>query len=116
MGAVGHRPNRRTPEKTVSRRTPLLLDARAVQALHHDRFRYIAAEKVETPPSEEIAEGWKDQAPGHLNLHTAVTQLMGAVAQSNFAATEEQQQRIADIVNNARREIYNILGETNETE
>jgi DNA-binding PadR family transcriptional regulator len=75
-----------------------------------------AAEKVETPPWEEIAEGWKDQAPGQLNLHTAVTQLMGAVAQSNFAATEEQQQRIADIVNNARREIYNILGETDETE
>src|SRR5215212_3414618 len=71
-----------------------------------------AAEKVETPPWEEIAEGWKDQAPGQLNLHTAVTQLMGAVAQSNFAATEEQQQRVADIVNNARREIYNILGET----
>src|SRR5215208_2872768 len=69
-----------------------------------------AAEKVETPPWEEIAEGWKDQAPGQLNLHTAVTQLMGAVAQSNFAATEEQQQRIADIVNNARHEIYNILG------
>jgi DNA-binding PadR family transcriptional regulator len=75
-----------------------------------------AAEKVETPPWDEIAEGWKDQAPGQLNLHTAVTQLMGAVAQSNFAATEEQQQRIADIVNNARREIYNILGETDETE
>jgi DNA-binding PadR family transcriptional regulator len=75
-----------------------------------------AAEKVETPPWEEIAEGWKDQAPGQLNLHTAVTQLMGAVAQSNFAATEEQQQRIADIVNNARREVYNILGETDETE
>jgi len=75
-----------------------------------------AAEKVETPPWEEIAEGWKDQAPGQLNLHTAVTQLMGAVAQSNFAATEEQQQRVADIVNNARREIYNILGETDETE
>src|SRR5215217_4549707 len=75
-----------------------------------------AAEKVETPPWEEIAEGWKDQAPAQLNLHTAVTQLMGAVAQSNFAATEEQQQRIADIVNNARREIYHILGETDETE
>ena len=37
---------------------------------------------------------------------------MGAVAQSAYAATEEQQQRIVDIVNNARREVYNILGET----
>lgn len=75
-----------------------------------------AAEKVETPPWDEIAEGWKDQAPGQINLHTAVTQLMGAVAQSAYAASEEQQQRIVDIVNNARREIYNILGETDETE
>jgi DNA-binding PadR family transcriptional regulator len=70
-----------------------------------------AAEKVETPPWEEIAG---DVNPGHVNLHTAVTQLMGAVAQSTFAASDEQQQRIIDIVNNARREIYNILGETDE--
>jgi DNA-binding PadR family transcriptional regulator len=75
-----------------------------------------AAEKVETPPWDEIAEGWKDQAPGQINLHTAVTQLRGAVAQSAYAAGEEQQQRIVDIVNNARREIYNILGETDGTE
>ncbi len=74
-----------------------------------------AAEKVETPPWEEIAEGWK-QDPGQANLHTAVSQLMGAVAQSAFAATEEQQQRIVDIVNNARREVYNILGETDDSE
>jgi DNA-binding PadR family transcriptional regulator len=71
-----------------------------------------AAEKVETPPWEEIAEGWKEEAPGAVNLHTAVTQLMGAVAQSAYTAGEEQQQRIVDIVNNARREIYNILGES----
>src|ERR1700754_2078416 len=68
-----------------------------------------AAEKVETPPWEEIAEGVD---PGQINLHTAVTQLMGAVAQSAYTAGEEQQQRIVDIVNNARREIYNILGES----
>ena len=37
---------------------------------------------------------------------------MGAVTQSAHAATEEQQARIVDIVNNARREVYNILGET----
>ena len=68
-----------------------------------------AAEKVETPPWEEIAEGVD---PGQVNLHTALSQLMGAVAQSAYTATEEQQQRIVDIVNNARREVYNILGET----
>ena len=71
-----------------------------------------AAEKVETPPWEEIAEDWKNEAPGHANLHTALGQLIGAVAQSAYTATEEQQQRIVDIVNGARREVYNILGET----
>ena len=71
-----------------------------------------AAEKVETPPWEEIAEGWKEEAPGAVNLHTALSQLMGAVAQSAHTATEQQQARIVDIVNNARREVYNILGET----
>ncbi len=68
-----------------------------------------AAEKVETPPWEEIAEGVD---PGQVTLHTALSQLMGAVAQSAHTATDEQQGRIVDIVNNARREVYNILGET----
>ncbi|MFL6084470.1 MAG: PadR family transcriptional regulator [Mycobacterium sp.] len=68
-----------------------------------------AAEKIETPPWEEIAE---DIEPGHVNIRSAVGQLMGAVAQSAYATTEEQQQRIVDIVNNARREIYGILGES----
>ena len=68
-----------------------------------------AADKVETPPWDEIAEGVD---PGQVNLRTALGQLMGAVAQSAYTATEEQQQRIVDIVNNARREVYNILGET----
>jgi DNA-binding PadR family transcriptional regulator len=67
-----------------------------------------AAEKVETPPWDEIAEGVD---PSHLNLRAAVGQLFGAVAQSAHAASAEQQQRIIEIVNNARREIYTILGE-----
>ncbi len=68
-----------------------------------------AAEKIETPPWEEITDG---ADPGHATLRSAVGQLMGAVAQSAHAATPEQQKRIVDIVNNARREIYGILGET----
>jgi DNA-binding PadR family transcriptional regulator len=68
-----------------------------------------AADKIETPPWEEIADGVE---PGHVNLRSAVAQLMGAVAQSAYTANEEQQERIVDIVNNARREIYGILGET----
>jgi DNA-binding PadR family transcriptional regulator len=67
-----------------------------------------AAEKIETAPWDEIAEGVE---PGHVNLRAAIGQLMGAVAQSAHTATEEQQERIVDIVNNARREIYGILGE-----
>ena len=68
-----------------------------------------AAEKVETPPWEAFAEG---ADPGQVNLHNALSQLVGAVGQSAYTATEEQQQRIVDIVNGARREVYNILGET----
>ncbi|CAA0082789.1 Transcriptional regulator YqjI [Mycolicibacterium vanbaalenii] len=67
-----------------------------------------AAEKIETAPWDEITRG---ADPAAMGLRTAVGQLMGAVAQSAHAATPEQQQRIVDIVNNARREIYHVLGE-----
>jgi DNA-binding PadR family transcriptional regulator len=70
-----------------------------------------AAEKVATPPWDEIADGVD---PAHLNLRAAVGQLFGAVAQSAHAATTEQQQRIIEIVNNARREIYTILAEDDD--
>ncbi|MGE2720185.1 PadR family transcriptional regulator [Mycolicibacterium celeriflavum] len=68
-----------------------------------------AVEKIQTPPWEEIADSVD---PGHVNLRSAVAQLMGAVAQAAYATNEEQQQRIVEIVNNARREIYGILGES----
>jgi len=67
-----------------------------------------AAEKIETPPWEEIADGVD---PCHLNLRAAMGQLFGAVAQSVHTASAEQQQRITAIVNNARREIYTVLSE-----
>lgn len=67
-----------------------------------------AAEKVETAPWDEINE---NADPAQMNLRSATGQLFGAVAQSAHAASEEQQQRIIDILNNARREIYQILGE-----
>ncbi|OBB85297.1 PadR family transcriptional regulator [Mycobacterium colombiense] len=67
-----------------------------------------AAEKIETPPWDEITEG---ADPGQMNLRAAVGQLFGAVGQSAHTASAEQQQRIVDILNNARREIYGILGE-----
>jgi len=68
-----------------------------------------AAEAIETPPWETIADGVD---PGHVTLRAAVAQLMGAVAQSAYTTSEEQQARIVDIVNTARREIYQILGES----
>lgn len=68
-----------------------------------------AVEKIETAPWDEITEG---ADPGAVNLRGAVGQLMGAVKQSFFAASPDQQKRIVDIVNNARKEIYGILGET----
>jgi DNA-binding PadR family transcriptional regulator len=67
-----------------------------------------AAAKVETPPWDEIAEG---ADPAQMNLRSAIGQLFGAVAQSAHTATAEQQQRIIEILNNARREVYGILGE-----
>jgi DNA-binding PadR family transcriptional regulator len=67
-----------------------------------------AAEKVGTAPWDEITEG---ADPGHMNLRAAVGQLFGAVAQSAHTATADQQQRIVEILNNARREVYGILGE-----
>lgn len=68
-----------------------------------------AAGKIETAPWTEITEG---ADPAQVNLREAVGQLFGAVAQSAHAANADQQQRILDIVNNARREIYQILGES----
>lgn len=67
-----------------------------------------AAKKITTPPWEEIADGVD---PSHLNLQTAVGQLLASIAQAAHAATREQQQRIIDVVNNARREIYTVLSE-----
>ena len=68
-----------------------------------------AAAKIATPPWEEIAG---DIDPAQQNLRTAAGQLFGALAQSVHAAGPEQQQRVIDIVNTARREIYQILGES----
>jgi DNA-binding PadR family transcriptional regulator len=68
-----------------------------------------AVEKIETAPWDEITEG---ADPGAVNLRSAVGQLFGAVRQVAGAATAEQQQRVVDIINNARREIYQILGES----
>ncbi|MCK0176385.1 PadR family transcriptional regulator [Mycolicibacterium sp. F2034L] len=95
----------------------LLVDEGLIAAAETDGSRKLfeltedgrsTADKIETPPWEEIAD---DTPPGHAGLRSAVGALMGAVAQSAHAANEDQQARIVDIVNNARREIYGVLGE-----
>ncbi|MUM19670.1 helix-turn-helix transcriptional regulator [Mycobacterium sp. CBMA271] len=67
------------------------------------------AAKLDTPPWEKIND---DADPSVLDLRSALGQLMGAVAQSAHAASPEQQQRIIEIVNSARKQVYGILGET----
>jgi DNA-binding PadR family transcriptional regulator len=67
-----------------------------------------AAAKTQTPQWEEIAEG---ADPNEVNLRASFSQFAAAVFQAAHAATPEQQKRILDIVNNARREIYGVLGE-----
>jgi DNA-binding PadR family transcriptional regulator len=68
-----------------------------------------AAANIATPPWEEIAEGID---PAQQSLRAAAGQLFGALAQSVHAVGPDQHKRIVDIVNNARREIYQILGES----
>jgi DNA-binding PadR family transcriptional regulator len=68
-----------------------------------------AAAKVATPPWEEIADAID---PVQHSLRAAAGQLFGALAQAAYAASPEQQQRIVDIVNNSRRDIYQILGDS----
>ena len=67
------------------------------------------AGKTQTPPWTEIAEG---ADPNEVNLRSALEQLAGAVFQAAHAATPDQQKRIVDIVNSARRDVYGVLGET----
>lgn len=68
-----------------------------------------AAEKIQIPPWEEIVGGVD---VGQVNLRAALGQLFGAVAQSAYTASAEQQQRILAILKNARREIYLLLAES----
>jgi DNA-binding PadR family transcriptional regulator len=60
------------------------------------------------PPWEQIAQ---DVDPGEVNLHTATHLLMGAMSQVLHAGGPSQQARAVDVINEARRELYAILGE-----
>jgi len=67
-----------------------------------------AAAKIETPPWEEIA---RDADPRDVSLRDAIGQLMGATVQVAQAATDDQKLRAAEVLNEARRALYAILGE-----
>jgi len=68
-----------------------------------------AAEKhAAAPPWEEISQ---DVDPNDVNLRNAIGQLMGATMQVAHAATDSQKQRAIEVLNEARREVYAILGE-----
>jgi DNA-binding PadR family transcriptional regulator len=68
-----------------------------------------AAEQIATPPWEEIAEGVD---PVEVDLRVAFGQLAAALFQAAHATTPEQQKRLVELINNARREVYGILSET----
>jgi DNA-binding PadR family transcriptional regulator len=68
-----------------------------------------AAAKIKSPPWEGIAAGVDS---GQIDLRAELGQVVGAVAQSAYAATAQQQQRILAILKNARREIYTLLAES----
>ncbi|WP_245572441.1 PadR family transcriptional regulator [Actinokineospora enzanensis] len=67
-----------------------------------------AARLDETPPWEQATAG-VDRTD--LTLRDAVMQLMAAAHTVGHAAGPAQKARAADILNNARRELYAILGE-----
>jgi DNA-binding PadR family transcriptional regulator len=69
--------------------------------------RAVAA-KIETPPWEEIA---RDADPQDVSLRDAIGGLMGATVQVAQAATDAQKKRAVELLNEARRELYAILGE-----
>ncbi len=68
-----------------------------------------AAAAIATAPWEAITEG---ADPTQMSLRNAVGQLLGAVAQGAHAAGDDQRQRILEVLNAARRDIYAILGES----
>jgi DNA-binding PadR family transcriptional regulator len=72
-----------------------------------------AAAKIGTPPWEEIA---RDADPRDVSLRDAIGQLMGATVQVAQAATDNQKRRAVEVLNEARRELYAILGEATPAE
>jgi len=73
-----------------------------------DEGRTAVEQLDDTPPWEQISH---DVDPSDVNLRSAVGQLMGATFQVAQAASSRQKARAVDVINEARRELYGILGE-----
>jgi DNA-binding PadR family transcriptional regulator len=73
-----------------------------------DEGRAAAETHGATPPWEQIAQ---DVDPDDVNLRDAAGLLMGAMFQVANAAAPAQRARAIDVINEARRELYAILGE-----
>ncbi|MEU4246708.1 PadR family transcriptional regulator [Amycolatopsis sp. NPDC026612] len=73
-----------------------------------DAGRAAAEEQDSTPPWEHIAQ---DVDPSEVGLAKAGKNLAAAVVQIMRAGTESQQARAAEVLNDARRSLYGILGE-----
>ena len=73
-----------------------------------DEGRASVEQLDETPPWEQISH---DVDPNDVNLRSAVGQFLGAAHQVALAASSRQKARAIDVINEARRELYGILGE-----
>ncbi|KZB80459.1 PadR family transcriptional regulator [Amycolatopsis regifaucium] len=73
--------------------------------------RAAAQQQDAVPPWEQIAH---DVDPVEVNLRKAGATLAAAVMQVMHAGSEAQQSRAVDVLNEARRTIYGILGEADD--
>ncbi|HJQ45478.1 MAG TPA: PadR family transcriptional regulator [Amycolatopsis sp.] len=73
-----------------------------------DEGRAAAERREDAPPWEQIAQ---DVDPNEVNLRKAGGMLVAAAMQVFQAGSPSQQKRAAEILNEARRSIYAILGE-----
>lgn len=70
--------------------------------------RAAAERQDETPPWEQIAH---EVDPSEVNLRKAGATLMAAAIQVSQAGTPAQKKRAVEVLNEARRSLYGILGE-----
>jgi DNA-binding PadR family transcriptional regulator len=70
------------------------------------------AEKAERPPWEQFAE---DDESGATNLRDAAIQLGAAVMQVARVGSQEQAEKVRDLLNETRKRVYGVLSENGET-